>query len=278
MRKIITVSRTSVKTTLPGTRRILRFTHRPKSGTMISQKTSPVNPEPGAPMKLSVIVPVYNEKNTVREIISRLRAVRGISIEIIVVDDCSTDGSRDLYPELRPLVDRIVLHDRNQGKGAALRTGFSQATGDYVIVQDADLEYDPQDFALLLGAVREHNADVVYGSRFRGGNSPHRVLRFWHSLGNRMLTMLSNLFTGLDLTDMETCYKLFRREVIQSIRIEENRFGFEPEITAKLARRKLRISEVGISYAGRSYHEGKKIGFKDGLRAVYCILRYSLLD
>ncbi|MEW6535212.1 MAG: glycosyltransferase family 2 protein [Candidatus Auribacterota bacterium] len=226
-------------------------------------------------MKLSVVIPVFNEKNTLIEIIRRLKAVKGISMEIILVDDFSTDGTRDLYPDLKEHVAQIVLHPENMGKGAALRTGFQHATGDYVIVQDADLEYDPQEFHLLLKPALDGKADVVYGSRFMGGG-PHRVLFFWHYVGNKMLTLLSNMFTNLNLTDMETCYKLFKRNVIQSITIEENRFGFEPEITAKVAKKKVRIYEVGISYAGRDYSEGKKIGLKDAFRAFYCILKYNL--
>lgn len=226
-------------------------------------------------MKLSVVVPVYNERETIKEIVSALKKVKNIDMEIIVVDDYSTDGTRDLYPGLKNEVDQIILHDRNMGKGAALRTGFQHATGDCVIVQDADLEYDPNEFHLLLRPVIEGKADVVYGSRFQG-SGPHRVLFFWHFVGNKMLTLLSNMFTNLNLTDMETCYKLFKREIIQDIPIEENRFGFEPEITAKLAKRDLRIYEVGISYFGRTYAEGKKIGLKDAFRAFYCILKYNL--
>ncbi|MDX9702173.1 MAG: glycosyltransferase family 2 protein [Candidatus Auribacterota bacterium] len=226
-------------------------------------------------MKLSVVVPVYNEKDTVETIIKTLRAVNDIDLEIIIVDDYSTDGTRDLYPKLEKEVDQIILHEKNMGKGAALRTGFKHATGDCVIVQDADLEYDPNEFHLLLRPIINGKADVVYGSRFQG-SGPHRVLFFWHFVGNKMLTLLSNMFTNLNLTDMETCYKLFKREVIQNIRIEENRFGFEPEITAKIAKRNLRIYEVGISYFGRTYAEGKKIGMKDAIRAFYCIIKYNL--
>lgn len=226
-------------------------------------------------MKLSVIIPVFNEKNTIRDIISRVKE-SPIEKEIIIVDDYSSDGTRELLQnELANEVDNIYFHERNKGKGAALRTGIEAATGDYVIIQDADLEYDPADYALLLDPVIKGKADVVYGSRFTG-QGPHRVLYFWHSLGNRFLTLLSNMFTDLNLTDMETCYKLFRRDVIQSIEIQENRFGFEPEVTAKIARKGLRIYEVGISYYGRTYEEGKKIGWKDGLRAIYVILKYGL--
>ncbi|MCD6460281.1 glycosyltransferase family 2 protein [bacterium] len=226
-------------------------------------------------MKLSVVIPVYNEKNTIKTIVAKLKDVKDIDMEIIVVDDFSTDGTRKIYSELKNQVDKIILHDMNMGKGAALRSGFKQATGDYVIVQDADLEYDPQEFHILLKPAIFDKADVVYGSRFLGSR-PHRVLFFWHYVGNRMLTLLSNMFTNINLTDMETCYKLFKREIIQDIKIEENRFGFEPEITAKVAKKKVRIYEVGISYFGRDYSEGKKIGLKDAFRAFYCIIKYNL--
>ncbi len=226
-------------------------------------------------MKLSVIIPVYNEKNTVKTIIDAVRSVKNIDIEIIIVDDFSTDGTREIYPQIKNDVDKIILHEKNQGKGAALRTGFAHATGDYVVVQDADLEYDPQEYRLLLAPILDNKADVVYGSRFMGGR-PHRVLFFWHSVGNKMLTLLSNMFTNLNLTDMETCYKLFKREIIQSIDIQEDRFGFEPEITAKVSKKNLRIYEVGISYSGRDYSEGKKIGWRDAVRAFVCIIKYNL--
>lgn len=226
-------------------------------------------------MKLSVVIPVYNEKDTVKTIIAAVKSVKNLDIEIVIVDDFSTDGTRDLYPELKNDVDKIILHDENKGKGAALKTGFEHVTGDYVVVQDADLEYDPQEYHLLLKPVLNGKADVVYGSRFMGGR-PHRVLFFWHSVGNKMLTLLSNMFTNLNLTDMETCYKLFKREVIQSIDIQENRFGFEPEITAKISKKNLRIYEVGISYSGRDYSEGKKIGWRDAVRAFICIIKYNL--
>ena len=228
-------------------------------------------------MKLSVVIPVYNEAETIAAVVDRVRRVP-IEKEIVAVDDCSTDATRARLAELAAQGDdlRVILHDRNRGKGAALRTGFEAATGDVVIIQDADLEYDPGDYPRLLAPIVEGKADVVYGSRFAGGES-HRVLYFWHSLGNRFLTLLSNMCTDLNLTDMETCYKVFRREVLDRIRIEENRFGFEPEVTAKVARLRVRIYEVGVSYAGRTYEEGKKIGWKDGVRAVWCILKYNFL-
>ena len=192
-----------------------------------------------------------------------------------MVDDCSTDGTREvLEKEIAPLVSKIVYHEKNQGKGAALRTGFKHATHDFVIVQDADLEYDPHDFASLIEPLAQGRADVVFGSRFMGGR-PHRVLYFWHSVGNRFLTLASNMATNLNLTDMECCYKMFRRDVIQKIQIEENRFGFEPEITAKVSRGGLRVYEVGVSYSGRTYAEGKKIGWRDGIRAIYAIVKYN---
>ena len=227
-------------------------------------------------MKLSVVMPVYNEGATLREVVEKVLSVP-IEIELICVDDGSRDGSRDILAELQkqfPQV-RTFFQSQNMGKGAALRRGIQEATGDFVIIQDADLEYDPTDYSRLLQPLIQGKADVVFGSRFLG-EGPHRVLYFWHSVGNWILTLLSNCLTNINLTDMETCYKVFRREVIQSIPIEENRFGFEPEITVKVAQRKLRIYEVGISYSGRTYEEGKKIGWKDGFRALYCLVKYSL--
>jgi len=230
-------------------------------------------------MKLSVVIPFYNERHTLAEILRRVHAVTlpGIEKEIILVDDCSQDGSGDLAAELaRELSGVVVLrHERNRGKGAALRTGFGRATGDWVLVQDADLEYDPEEYAILLKPILDGKADVVYGSRFMGG-SAHRVVYFWHMLGNRFITLWSNMLTNLNLTDVETCYKVFRRELLHRFELREDRFGFEIEITAKLARLRCRIYEVGISYYGRTYEEGKKIGWKDGVRALWCILKYNL--
>jgi glycosyltransferase involved in cell wall biosynthesis len=227
-------------------------------------------------MRLSVVVPCFNERNTIEALIDAVKASPYPSKEIIVVDDCSIDGTRDvLNGAVASKIDRVILHDVNQGKGAALRTGIAAATGDVVIIQDADLEYDPQEYSVVIEPILQGKADVVFGSRFMG-SGPRRVVYFWHRVGNGVLTTLSNMFTNLNLSDMETCYKAFRRELIQGIVIEENRFGFEPEITAKVSKLNCRIYEVGISYYGRTYEEGKKIGWKDGFRALYCIVKYNL--
>ena len=229
--------------------------------------------------KISIVVPVFNEVETLEEIISQIRAVP-IPKEIVLVDDGSTDGTRDLLAKIEDDEDlTVVLHEMNQGKGAALKTGFAHVKGAIVIIQDADLEYDPTEYYKLIQPILEGKADVVYGSRF-AGEGAHRVLYFWHSVGNRFLTLLSNLFTNLNLTDMETCYKVFRREILDEIRptLKQKRFGFEPEVTAKVARRRHRIYEVAISYSGRTYEEGKKIGWKDGVQAIWCILRYWRTD
>lgn len=225
-------------------------------------------------MKLSVVVPIFNERNTIREVYDRIHSV-DIDKEIILVDDCSTDGTREIINELAAYDTKVCVHEKNMGKGAALRTGFQKATGDILIIQDADLEYDPGEYPKLIRPILEGKADVVYGSRFAGGEV-HRVLLFWHMQGNKLLTLLSNMFTNLNLTDMETCYKVFKRDIYSKINIEENRFGFEPEITAKVAKLRARIYEVGITYYGRTYEEGKKIGWKDGLSALKCIVKYNL--
>lgn len=227
-------------------------------------------------MNLSVIIPCYNELNSIELVVQSVIDATGPDREIIIVDDCSTDGTRALLEQnIDGKLARVIYQEKNQGKGAALRTGFAAATKDIVIVQDADLEYDPHDYPIMLEPILSNRTDVVYGSRFMG-NRPHRVLYFWHRMGNGLLTFMSNMFTNLNLTDMETGYKAFRREVIQSIKIEEDRFGFEPEITAKIARGQYRIYEVGIGYFGRTYIEGKKIGWKDGMWAIWCILKYNL--
>lgn len=235
--------------------------------------------------KLSIVIPAYNEGKTIHYILDRIKSVQlihNIEKEIIIVNDCSTDDTEEAvqrYISNNPDLNiQYYRHEKNQGKGAALHTGIAKATGDYVVIQDADLEYDPHEYNILLQPVVDGHADVVYGSRFMGGN-PHRILFFWHTIGNKFLTFLSNMFTNLNLTDMETCYKLFRRDIIQNIQLKEKRFGFEPEVTAKVARVPgVRIYEVGISYYGRTYEEGKKINWKDGFRAIYCILKYNIWD
>lgn len=231
---------------------------------------------------LSIVIPAYNEQNTIHLILNRVRdvsLVNNIKKEIIIVNDCSTDKTEESimnYIQKNPdLPITYYKHEINKGKGAALHTGIMRATGDYVIIQDADLEYDPDEYNLLIVPIVKGGADVVYGSRFMGG-SPHRILFFWHSIGNKFLTMLSNMFTNLNLTDMETCYKMFRRDIIQNIKLKEQRFGFEPEVTAKISRiPNIKVYEVGISYYGRTYAEGKKINWKDGFRAIFCILKYG---
>ena len=227
-------------------------------------------------LSISVIIPCYNEKDTVVQIVEAVKKSGGQIDEIVIVDDCSTDGTRDILENIaaKGPICTVLYHDKNQGKGGALATGFKAATGDIIIIQDADLEYDPAEYPRLLKPILDGKADVVFGSRFAGGDA-HRVVYFWHMMGNRFLTLTSNMFTNLNLTDMETCYKVFRREILSKIEIEEKRFGFEPEITAKIAKQHCRIYEVGISYSGRTYEEGKKIGWKDGFRALYAIVKYN---
>jgi glycosyltransferase involved in cell wall biosynthesis len=227
-------------------------------------------------MKVSVVIPVYNERSTIEQIVNAVRSADAGDIQIIVVDDASTDGTQQLLKEkISPLVHQVIYQPNNQGKGAALRAGFAAATGDIILVQDADLEYNPADYPTLLEPILSGKADAVYGSRFMSGR-PHRVLYFWHMVGNRFLTLLSNMFTNLNLTDLETCYKAFRADVIKNLDLREDRFGFEPEVTAKLAKARCRIYEVGISYNGRTYSEGKKVNWKDGFQAIYAIVRYNL--
>jgi glycosyltransferase involved in cell wall biosynthesis len=231
-------------------------------------------------MKLSVIIPIYNEKDTIKEIISRVEKsdTRDIAKEIILVDDFSTDGTRDILRELEGKY-KVIYQDKNRGKGAALRRGFKEASGDIILIQDSDLEYDPEEYAKLLEPILGNKADVVYGSRFTG-IGPHRVLFYWHHLGNRLLTTFSNIFTNLNLTDMETCYKVFKKEVVAEIlpKLKSNRFGFEPEITARIAKKNYRIYEIGISYYGRTYKEGKKINWKDGIKAFFSIIYFNLFS
>ena len=226
-------------------------------------------------MKLSVIIPCFNEESTIKELLFAVKNCGLKHLEIIIVDDCSTDGTKKFLENINDKNIKVVFHEKNQGKGAALRTGFKKAEGDICIIQDADLEYDPKEYKLMIDPILNDKADVVFGSRFQSGR-PHRVVYFWHRLGNGFLTLLSNIFTDLNLSDMETCYKAFKTEIIKSIEIKENRFGFEPEITAKISKMNLRIYEIGISYYGRTYEEGKKIGWRDGIRAIYCIVKYNL--
>ncbi len=229
-------------------------------------------------MKISVVIPVYNEVTTLQEVIEAVKKSsipKDFETEIIIVDDCSTDGTTELLKKINDGCIKKFFHEKNTGKGGALQTGFEHCTGDIIIIQDADLEYDPQEYFKLLKPILDDKADVVFGSRFMGGE-PHRVVYFWHSIGNGFLTLLSNMFTDINLTDMETCYKVFRADILKKIKLEEPRFGIEPEMTAKIAKLKCRIYEVGISYYGRTYEEGKKIGVKDGFRAIWCIIKYNL--
>ena len=230
------------------------------------------------PHLLSIIIPCYNEKDFIKEVIKRVKNAPFPDKEIIIIDDFSTDGTREiLRKDVEPIVKKIIYHDRNLGKGAALRNGFKEASGDIVIIQDADLEYNPQEYPVLIKPILEDKADVVYGSRFSGSHE-HRVLYFWHMIGNKFLTLLSNMFTNINLTDMECCYKIFKKDILHRISLKEDRFGFEPEVTAKVAKMKCRIYEVGVSYSGRTYQEGKKISWKDGLHAVWCIFKYNLFS
>ncbi len=226
--------------------------------------------------KLSIIIPCYNEKNTIKEVIQRIKNSSVQSKQIIIVDDYSTDGTKEILNSISDESIKVIFNNRNQGKGAAIAKGIKDVTGDITIIQDADLEYDPSEYEKIIEPILQNNADVVYGSRFQGA-SPHRVVYFWHRVGNRFLTLMSNILTDIKLTDMETCYKAFKTDILKSINIREKRFGFEPEITAKVARMNCKIYEVGISYFGRTYEEGKKIGWKDGVRAIWCIIKYNLI-
>jgi len=229
-------------------------------------------------MKISIIIPCYNESKTIKEIISRIIKDKSYDKEIIVIDDYSTDGTRNILKnELKILINCLILNDKNYGKGYSIKRGIESANGDIILIQDADLEYDPSDYPRLIEPIKNNFADVVYGSRFTGANEK-RVLNYWHSVGNKLLTTLSNMFTNINLTDMEVCYKAFKSEIIKNIKLNENRFGFEPEVTAKIAKKKIRIYEVGVKYYGRTYQEGKKINWKDGISAIRCIIKYNLFD